>query len=288
MSISSFYENQLGAKLANSRWSWGAVDKVTDRIFLRVWKSEIEHPPAGERVLLRKGDWETNSNGYDERTKHIQKIRNGSQGYGVVCERKKSQSKDGSKIANFNQETLLKFGDIIDDGSDVFAEVIDRVSVKDLARQQSGHSTLADDLKSLLRASKKKFDETTKESMVDARIGQGAFRASVLQMWDHACAVTGCRVTDAIRASHIKPWKDSDNSERLDPMNGLPLIATLDALFDAGLISFEDSGEMIISEKISPNERTLLRLDGLKLRHDPPEEMTEYLAFHRRRFFGYS
>jgi putative restriction endonuclease len=38
-----------------------------------------------------------------------------------------------------------------------------------------------------------------------------------------------------LRASHIKPWSDCSNRERLDPLNGLLLVAHIDALFDNGL-----------------------------------------------------
>lgn len=43
------------------------------------------------------------------------------------------------------------------------------------------------------------------------------------------------------QASHAKPWRTSSDQERLDPHNGLPLIATLGVLFDRGLIGFADA-----------------------------------------------
>jgi hypothetical protein len=51
-----------------------------------------------------------------------------------------------------------------------------------------------------------------------------------------------------LRASHCKPWRDcSNNEERLDGENGLLLTPTIDHLFDRGFISFENSGELIVS-----------------------------------------
>ena len=50
-----------------------------------------------------------------------------------------------------------------------------------------------------------------------------------------------------LRASHCKPWRDADNDERLNGENGLLLTPSIDHLFDRGFISFEDSGELIIS-----------------------------------------
>ena len=43
-------------------------------------------------------------------------------------------------------------------------------------------------------------------------------------------------------ASHIKPWKDSSNTERLDINNGILLTPTFDKLFDKFLITFNDNG----------------------------------------------
>ena len=77
---------------------------------------------------------------------------------------------------------------------------------------------------------------TTRKAPVKARKGQGVFRTQVLQRWGNACAVTGSVILDAIRASHIKPWRQSTDAERLDPANGLPLIASLDVSFDSAPI----------------------------------------------------
>ena len=48
-------------------------------------------------------------------------------------------------------------------------------------------------------------------------------------------------------ASHIKPWRESTNEERLTAGNGLLLTPSIDHLFDRGFISFDDSGETLIS-----------------------------------------
>ena len=42
MLISDFFMSTLGAELRNKRWSWGATDGTTNRVFLRVWADEIE------------------------------------------------------------------------------------------------------------------------------------------------------------------------------------------------------------------------------------------------------
>jgi hypothetical protein len=45
-----------------------------------------------------------------------------------------------------------------------------------------------------------------------------------------------------LRASHIVPWSDCNDDQRLDVHNGLLLSALWDATFDQGLVSFADDG----------------------------------------------
>jgi len=133
----------------------------------------------------------------------------------------------------------------------------------------------------------REIDATTRETLVDARIGQGKFRDQVLERWDNQCAVTGCRTQEAIRASHIKPWRISTNKQRLDPKNGLPLIATLDSLFDAGLISFSDDGAMLVSGVMNTDDVAALRLMGRSLARarSIPRSTKRYLEHHRDQVF---
>lgn len=93
-------------------------------------------------------------------------------------------------------------------------------------------------------------------------------------------AVTGCDV-EILRASYVKPWKNSNNDEWLDSQNGLLLGAHLDALFDAGLISFDDSGAMLVSKLMSNGAKSELGL-GRPLMKMPSVDRRRILA---RRFF---
>lgn len=88
-----------------------------------------------------------------------------------------------------------------------------------------------------------------------------------------------------MRASHIKPWKDSNNQERLNPFNGLLLIPDYDFLFDRGYITFKNNGSVLISQKLSPFARKVFDVDDdLQLRNVFPENK-EYLDFHRSEVF---
>jgi putative restriction endonuclease len=127
-----------------------------------------------------------------------------------------------------------------------------------------------------------KVSSTTKERLITARLGQGKFRDDVLRQWEGSCAVTSSAIQTAIRASHIKPWSQSTNEERLDPNNGLPLIANLDALFDAGLISFDAKGRLLVSPALSVADRRVFGLVGEKsLKHKLTKATSQYLAHHR-------
>lgn len=140
---------------------------------------------------------------------------------------------------------------------------------------------LVEDVDDIIK--RKDLDTTTKEALINARKGQGKFRVEVLRRWGSCCSVTGSTTLGAVRASHIKPWRESSDVERLDPNNGLPLVASLDALFDRGLISFNSSGGLIVSPKLDPMERKIFGISDKSLMKKPTGETAKYLAYHRRR-----
>ena len=123
---------------------------------------------------------------------------------------------------------------------------------------------------------------TEVERIVKQRIGQDTFRQALMDYWGNACAVTGIEFPAILRASHAKPWADcTTDSERLDVYNGFLLTANLDALFDRGLISFDDDGLMIFSAEIPSEVRDELGLtEPLQLRW-LSEQHREYLCWHR-------
>lgn len=89
-------------------------------------------------------------------------------------------------------------------------------------------------------------NETDRVALVNARRGQGLYRKNVGRI-EHCCRVTRVDNPTHLVASHCKPWRHSDNDERLDGENGLMLTPSIDHLFDRGFISFEDSGRLIVS-----------------------------------------
>lgn len=109
--------------------------------------------------------------------------------------------------------------------------------------------------------SDKKIPRTTREALIQARLGQGKFRYDLINRWDGRCALTGLQNLNLVVASHIVPWALCDNDERLDVNNGLLLAAHIDRLFDQGLISFSNLGELQIATRLNANDRHILGLD---------------------------
>ncbi|MCE5193726.1 HNH endonuclease [bacterium] len=88
------------------------------------------------------------------------------------------------------------------------------------------------------------MEETEKQQLIMARKGQGRFRLNVGAI-ETKCRLTGTSDGTFLIASHIKPWADSSNAERLDGNNGFLLAPHVDKLFDGGWISFTDNGDLL-------------------------------------------
>jgi hypothetical protein len=139
---------------------------------------------------------------------------------------------------------------------------------------------VVDDLQAI--AQDASLSVTEREQLSMARVGQGRFRAQVLEHWNHTCPVTLCDDARMLVASHIKRWCDSDDLARLDPFNGLALTPNVDRLFDRHFISFDEAGALIRSARaddellhqLSIPRDVVLRLDP---RHRP------YLLAHTER-----
>ena len=124
---------------------------------------------------------------------------------------------------------------------------------------------------------------TQRLQLAKARIGQGLFRKRVIVL-DGACRVTG--VTDArvLVASHIKPWREADNADRLNGNNGILLSPHVDALFDEELLSFEDDGQMLVHPSLSPDVLYRWSIDPAKRVEPFRDEQRPFLARHRELF----
>ncbi len=90
-----------------------------------------------------------------------------------------------------------------------------------------------------------------KERLFKTRIGQYAFRISILNAYHNSCCITGLKEKQLLVASHIKPWAVSDElKERTNPTNGLCLNAFHDKAFDQGLITIDQSYHIVVSSHL--------------------------------------
>jgi len=148
------------------------------------------------------------------------------------------------------------------------------------------HKRITDSIIAEIRSLEKDntINATEKDSIVKSRIGQGSFRKDLIEYW-HGCAISQCPLTWMLIASHIKPWKDADNQERLDVYNGLLLLPNYDKLFDLGYISFNRNGRIMCSRLLDNFDKDVIGLTNdmhlvkLDMRHLP------YLKYHNENCF---
>lgn len=128
------------------------------------------------------------------------------------------------------------------------------------------------------------IETTEKEQLIKARKGQGKFRQNVEKI-ETGCRVTGVDSASFLIASHIKPWRDSSNYERLDGHNGLLLSPHIDKLFDQGWITFSASGDVFFSDS---DIVLILSKWGVSLPMNVGpfcSRQSEYLEYHRNNIF---
>lgn len=126
---------------------------------------------------------------------------------------------------------------------------------------------------------------TTREQLVQCRRGQGLFRWRVAALERQGCRVTGVSELEHLRASHIKPWRECNDKEKLDGSNGLLLAPHIDHLFDRGFISFLDDGRLIVSERLDSSvvRSWAVKLGDKVVARPFTADQSRYLAWHREK-----
>lgn len=112
---------------------------------------------------------------------------------------------------------------------------------------------------------------------------QKKFREKLLEKHTK-CQICGFGYKDLLVASHIKGYSKCSNYESKDPYNGFLLCRNHDALFDSGLITFDDKGNIIISDKLSFEDRVKSNItEDTKI--DLEEGNLKYLKWNREVWF---
>lgn len=123
------------------------------------------------------------------------------------------------------------------------------------------------------------------------RRGQQFFRQAVLNCFENRCGVTGIAFRSWLVASHIDPWSMNE-SERLNPNNGLCLSRLHDIAFEKGLTTFDEDYRLVASQALCDhftNEAVRMHFQqyvGRRLLFSAalPPPSADLLARHRERF----
>jgi putative restriction endonuclease len=128
---------------------------------------------------------------------------------------------------------------------------------------------------------------TFREQLVRARRGQGVFRANVL-LREEFCRVTRVAEPRHLKASHIKPWRDASDAERLDGANGLLLSPHIDHLFDEGYITFSSGQELVVVAEVRAKLLDAWGIDAGVRVGEFSRAQNAYLDYHRVNVFKHS
>ena len=152
------------------------------------------------------------------------------------------------------------------------------------------------------RVSEGVFSEKQTEQIIlaAARVGQHVFALNVLSNCGQRCVFCGLNPSTfgakrMLVAGHIKPWKDSEPGERLDPRNGLAACPSHDVAFDTGLLTVGPALQIHVSEALADAVRDdpLTRqyygrpplLESLLLPEDAQLPARKYLDWHKTNVF---
>ena len=90
-------------------------------------------------------------------------------------------------------------------------------------------------------------DRFGEPQLVKPRLGQGAFRVLVTDIYKRQCAVTRERTLPALEAAHIRPYSDGGEHEA---QNGLLLRRDIHSLFDTGYVTVTPELNFEVSRRI--------------------------------------
>ena len=126
MCISELFQ-QVGAPLANIRWSWGGV-RQDGAVVLRVWQNETRRIDGQTHIRLTHHQAFVGNEddlGYRERLRHMSQIQAGAACYLVMCE-PRSTNEVPRSIKAFNERALFHAGELIEQDGDFWVSLASR------------------------------------------------------------------------------------------------------------------------------------------------------------------
>jgi hypothetical protein len=131
LSQSKFFIRKLGVKLRNIQWSWGAYDKKFNRVFLRVWRHNLNLKK--DRVQILRINSKSKSRGYPERREHMKAMMKGAEGIGILCIAKDERpNAKVRRIKDYDDKDLLLLGRIVKKGEAFWARIIKQFPIEEL------------------------------------------------------------------------------------------------------------------------------------------------------------
>lgn len=130
-------------------------------------------------------------------------------------------------------------------------------------------------------------DRYGKPTLIQPRLGQGAFRVIVLDAYGRSCAVSREHSLPVLEAAHIRDYAHG-GVHRVS--NGICLRSDIHRLFDAGYVTVDEDHRFVVSGRLKQdydNGKVYYALDGnrLELPANPANWPNEAeLAWHRDRF----
>lgn len=172
------------------------------------------------------------------------------------------------KLSTIESQAVVSFFGLVNPPPDPIMEILDQEN----------------DLHELEILNRPFLGQLEKKRLVMARRGQGRYRKNLEQI-EKSCRVTGLRDLNHLRASHIKPWRLSNDFEKLDGNNGLLLSPHVDHLFDRGWILFENDGHLVQSPNLDPIVIKSWKIEPDRNPQPFFPQQIEYLEFHREFIF---
>lgn len=196
-----------------------------------------------------------------------------------------TQDSKNNIIYTFTEEYLGQYIELIEDNGSVKIDttIDDKKSLKEKIKNSTMNGKKKNENIDVQKLIDKinGLDEKEKEVLVKTRVGQGLFKKLLIDKYKGKCCICALQCKSLLIGSHIKDWAKSNENEKLDVNNGLLLCSKHDALFDKYLISFNDNGKIIISDKLSDNDKKILGLSTY-IEIEVNDEMKKYLDWHRK------
>ena len=190
-------------------------------------------------------------------------------------------------------KVMVEIGKFVDQG---LAKGIDKYSGDPTDSANDVATMLVYAMSNAMRMAEAALAEDTYTPTISPVIDLAQVQSGINEMNGMLYSADGYSLDAAMR-SRYNPYENFDGTEKLDPTlgilgsvdgvtekldenNGLLLCAHHDALFDKHLISFDSSGDVIVSPTLSASEQTQLGIPSIpKITMTPA--MDVYMAYHR-------